>query len=63
MQDGMQVADENSSRLLATYRGVKGAGAFEFWVTRTLSPLARQQLTARGVKVVENVDTRIDFVD
>jgi hypothetical protein len=56
-------ADENSSRLLATYKGSKGPGAFELWVTGTLSPLARQQLTKRGVKVVENVDARIDFVD
>jgi hypothetical protein len=56
-------ADENSSRILAKHKGLKGAGAFEFWVTGTLSPLARQQLTARGVTVVENVDARIDFVD
>ncbi|MGH8068200.1 MAG: hypothetical protein ACRERE_23805 [Candidatus Entotheonellia bacterium] len=56
-------ADENSSRILATYKGSKGAGAFEIWVTGTLSRLAQQQFTARGVKVVENVDTRIDFVD
>jgi hypothetical protein len=56
-------ANENSSRILATYKGSKGAGAFELWVTGTLSPLARQQFTARGVKVVEHVDARIDFVD
>jgi hypothetical protein len=56
-------ADEHSSRILATYKGSKGAGAFEVWVTGTLARLARQQFTECGVKVVENVDARIDFVD
>jgi hypothetical protein len=58
-----QKADESSSRLLASHKGAKGPGTFELWVTGTLSPLARQQLTGRGVKVVENVDARIDFLD
>jgi hypothetical protein len=58
-----QKADESSSCLLASYKGAKGPGTFELWVTGTLSPLARQQLTGRGVKVVENVDARIDFLD
>ena len=56
-------ADENSSRLLARDKGSKGRGLFELWVTGTLSPVARQQLTQRGVKVIENVDGRIDFVN
>jgi hypothetical protein len=56
-------ADENSARLLATYQGSKGPGTFELWGTGILSPLARQQLTQRGAKVVENVDAQIDFVD
>jgi hypothetical protein len=56
-------ADENSSRLLASDKGSKGRRTYELWVTGTLSPMARQQLTQRGVKVVENVDGRIDFVD
>ena len=56
-------ANKNSSRILATYKGSKGVGAFERWVTGTLSPLARPQFTARGVKVVEHVEARIDVVD
>jgi hypothetical protein len=32
-------------------------------VTGTLSPLARQQLELRGLKVVENVDKRIEIMD
>jgi hypothetical protein len=36
---------------------------FEFWVTGALSPLARRQLEAQGIKVVENVDRRIGMMD
>jgi hypothetical protein len=36
---------------------------FELWVTGTVSPLARRQLEAQGIKVVENVDRRIGMMD
>jgi hypothetical protein len=49
---------------LAGYKAAKpGKAAFELWVTGTLSPLARQQLEAQGIKVVENVDRRIAMMD
>jgi len=35
---------------------------FEFWVTGTVSPLARKQLEAQGVKVVDHVDRRIGMM-
>jgi hypothetical protein len=35
----------------------------EFWVTGAVSPLARRQLEAQGVKVVEHVDRRIGMMD
>jgi hypothetical protein len=35
----------------------------EFWVTGTVSPLARQQLQAQGVTVVERVDRRVGMMD
>lgn len=36
---------------------------FEFWVTGAVSPLARRQLEAQGVKVVEHVNRRIGMMD
>ena len=36
---------------------------FELWVTGTVSPLARKQLEAQGIKVVEHVDRRIGLMD
>jgi hypothetical protein len=36
---------------------------FEFWVTGAVSPLARRQLEAQGIKVVEHVDRRIGMMD
>jgi hypothetical protein len=43
-------------------KGVSGA-KFEMWVTGTLSPLAKKRLEGLGVKPVEDVDKRIEFVD
>ncbi len=40
-----------------------GVEKFEMWVTGTLTPMAKQQLGKLGVNVVENVNTRIEFVD
>ncbi len=36
---------------------------FELWVTGAVSPLARRQLEAQGIKVVEKVDKRIGMMD
>jgi hypothetical protein len=38
-------------------------GHFEIWVTGTFSPLARKNIEALGITVVERVDKKIDFVD
>jgi hypothetical protein len=49
---------------LAGYKAARpGPATFELWVTGTVSPLARQQLQAQGIKVVENVDRRIALMD
>jgi len=50
-----------------TLAGYKKAGRgpvnFEFWVTGAVSPLARKQLEAQGIKVTEHVDRRIGMMD
>ena len=50
-----------------TLAGLQATGPtparFELWVTGMVSPLARRQLEAQGIKVVENVDRRIDMMD
>jgi hypothetical protein len=49
---------------LAGYKVPSGNPArFELWVTGTVSPLARRQLEAQGIKVVEHVDQRIGLMD
>lgn len=35
----------------------------ELWVAGTLSPLARKQMEQRGIRVTENVDKRLEFID
>ena len=41
----------------------RNPGKLEFWVTGTLSPLARRQLEGHGIKLVEKVDKRIAMMD
>lgn len=49
---------------LAGYKTPSGNPArFELWVTGQVSPLARQQLEAQGIKVVERVDRRVGMMD
>lgn len=43
--------------------GSRGPAKRELWVTGTVSPLARKQLEAQGIKVVEKVDKRIGMMD
>ena len=38
-------------------------GSFELWMTGALWPKARQELEARGFKVVEQANTRMEIVD
>lgn len=50
-----------------TLAGYKISGrspaSFELWVTGAVSPLARSQLEAQGIKVTEHVDRRIGMMD
>jgi hypothetical protein len=46
-----------------TLAGNQTPARFELWVTGRVSPLARRQIEAQGIKVVENVDRRIDMMD
>ena len=51
-------------KTLASYKkSGRTPARFEFWVTGTVSPLARRQLEAQGIKVVEKVDKRIGMMD
>jgi len=56
-------ADKLSQNMKATYKAPGFNGNFEIWVTGTASPTAKQELQARGFKVVEQVGSRFDIVD
>jgi hypothetical protein len=56
-------ADKLSQELKTSYRAPGFNGSFEFWVTGTLSARGKQELEARGFKVVEQVGSRFDIVD
>ncbi len=51
------------SQLKQTYEANGFQGKFDFWVTGTVTPRARQGLAALGIAVTENVDERIGFLD
>jgi len=61
------VWSERGSRILShlkqTYEATGFQGKFDFWVTGTVSPLARQWLAGQGFAVTENVDEKIGFLD
>jgi hypothetical protein len=49
---------------LAGYKtATRSQPKFELWVTGAVSPLARRQLEAQGIKVTEHVDRRIGMMD
>lgn len=57
-------ADRILSNLVASYNESSGKkNKFQLWVTGTVSKLARKELELIGIKVTENVDERIVFVD
>jgi hypothetical protein len=58
-----QAADRRSQELLAGYKAPGFTGQFDVWLTGTASPLARQQLTERGMTVTEEVYKRVEIVD
>jgi len=46
------------------HRKAAGAsGKLRVWVTGTVSPMTRKQLTQRGIEVAEDVDKRVEFMD
>ena len=51
------------SHLKQIYEAAGFKGKFDFWVTGTVTPRARQGLAALGIAVTENVDERIGFLD
>jgi len=52
------------NHLVTTYRAQTGfTGGFDFWVTGTVSPMARQGLAAMGITVTENVDEQLGMLD
>ncbi len=56
-------ADWRSQELKASYKAPGFTGQFDVWLTGTVSPLARQQLTKRGMTVTEEVYKRVETVD
>ena len=48
-------ADSATNELINTYRAGGGNGKMELWVTGTVSPTAKSQLTKRGIEPVEKV--------
>jgi hypothetical protein len=56
-------ADRLSRELKSRYRVPGFNGSFELWVAGAVSPKARQELEARGFKVVEQANTRMEIMD
>ncbi len=57
-------ADQVINYLTTTYRAETGfTGGFDFWVTGTVSALARQGLAGHGLAVTENVDEGLRMFD
>jgi hypothetical protein len=58
-------ADHTVPRLIEAYiqTNPDADKNFELWVTGTVTPLAKQEMTGLGVNVVEDVDTRIEIID
>jgi len=56
-------ADKLSQNMKSTYKAPGFTGAFELWVTGSLSPTAKQELQTRGFAAVEQVGGRFDIVD
>jgi hypothetical protein len=56
-------ADRLSQNMKATYKAPGFNGNFEIWITGTASPTAKQELQARGFKVVEQAGSRFDIID
>lgn len=55
--------DRRSQELKTGYKAPGFTGQFDVWLTGTVSPLARQQLTERGMTVTEEVYKRVEVVD
>lgn len=56
-------ASQRVPNALDAYKGNNPlAKNFEFWVTGTVSKLAKDELAKLGVKVVESVDKRIEYI-
>jgi hypothetical protein len=49
--------------LKTKYQAPGFTGTVDLWLTGKVSPLARQQLTARGITVTEEVGKRIEIMD
>ena len=57
-------ADQVINYLTTTYRAETGfTGGFDFWVTGTVSALARQGMADYGLAVTENVDEGLRMFD
>ena len=58
-----QAVERRSQELPVHYKAPGFTGQFDVWLTGMASPLARQQLTQRGMTVTEEVDKRVEIVD
>jgi hypothetical protein len=58
-----QRVDQVTAQLKSTYAGSAFNGKFDAWLTGTASPVARQELAARGFAITEGVVTRVEVLD
>jgi hypothetical protein len=56
-------ADRRAKSWKAAYKAAGFTGQFDLWLTGTISALARQQLTERGMIVTEEVYKRVEIID
>jgi hypothetical protein len=58
-----QAAERRIQELQATSQAPGGNVRFEVWLTGTVSLLVRQQLSQRGITVMEEVYKRVEIID
>jgi len=57
-----ELADSATHDLNKSYKADGGKGKMYLWLTGSLSPMAKKQLTARGIQPIEKVGEKIDII-
>lgn len=58
-----QAAERRADELKAKYQAPGFNGKFDLWLIGTVSPVAKQRLTARGMTVTEEIYKRVEIID